>query len=391
LFKRADRWILVPALLFAGACHDLEAVPFAGFDAGSTVVPAVAFPAPTGPHRVGRHETVWYDAARARAIPVWIYYPGWVRDSTREPVLRDSLWASLHQDEVARLLGPGPAAGLRHLTTAARTDAPVAPTTRPFQVLLFAPGRGWLPTDYSALLEELASRGYVVVAFAPPGDAAVVRLQDGTVIPVDEASEASHRRTVDDFRFVARTLRENIEGRGAVLGGLVDLSHVGVFGAGLGGTAAFVAAARDTTLSAAANLDGDFLGATSHELPRQPLFYLSTQPAGLDDVSVDRWSELDRSELRHTEMWNATRTESRTSLRAQVIGMRSGNILDAALLPPGVTQGHGTRVAFGAIDGGRGIVLAAGLLDGFFRSVFGGSRPTFLAVANDFPEVRLSY
>jgi len=42
-------------------------------------------------------------------------------------------------------------------------------------VLLFTPGLGWLPSDYSVLLEDLASHGYVVVGLASPGFADVVR------------------------------------------------------------------------------------------------------------------------------------------------------------------------------------------------------------------------
>jgi dienelactone hydrolase len=374
------------------ACHDLDAVPpESGGDALSSVVPDVALPVATGSHRVGRRALVWYDAGRERSIPVWIYYPAWVLDSTREPLLGDSLWSALHRDELAPVLGSGPAAGLANLTTTARTNAAIEPSPTPFPVLLFAPARGWLPTDYSGLLEQLASRGFVVVAVAPPGDAAIVRLPDGSVIPTTDASEASHLRTVEDLRFVARILRENATDPGWPLRGMLDLSRVGVFGHGLGGTAAFLAAARDSSFRAAANLDGDFLGTDSDGLPSQPLFYLSTQPAGLENATIDRWAALDRGESRHTQMWNGMRAESRWSLRAQVIGMAGGNFTDAALIPQEVTQSLRGRVTFGAIDGPRGIRLTAGLLENFFAAVFTGSRANFLTASNDFPEARLSY
>ncbi len=172
--RAAIQQLLVVFLVLTAACHDLGAVPSS--DWGSQrlgVVPEVTLPTPSGPHRVGRRFQVWYDAERDRSIPVWLYYPAWVSDSARELVLQDSVWAVLHRSEVARMLGAGPASGLARLRTTARTDAPVEPAPSPFRVLLFAPARGWLPTDYSGLLEEMVSRGYVVVAFAPPGDAAL--------------------------------------------------------------------------------------------------------------------------------------------------------------------------------------------------------------------------
>ncbi len=384
--------LAVAALLgFTAACHDLEAVPPGAGEPAAWTVPSVELPTPSGRYDVGRQTLVWNDASRDRMVPLWIYYPAWVSDSTREPVLQDSVWATLHRDEVARSIGPGPAAGLAHLTTTARSDAPIEPAAAPFPVLLFAPGRGWLPTDYSALLEQMASRGFVVVAVAPVGDAAVVRLPDGEVIPTSDASESSYLRTVADLRFIAKTLRTSAGDPAWRFRGMLDLTHVGVFGHGLGGTASFLAAARDTGFSAAANLDGGFLSTAGEAEPLQPLFYLSTQPPGLENATIDRWAVLDRAERRHSEMWNSTRAMSRWSLRAQVIGMSGGNLLDAALMPQEVTQSLHGRVTFGAIDGARGIALTAGLLQAFFQAVFTGSPANFKATSNDFPEARLSY
>jgi hypothetical protein len=237
----------------------------------------------------------------------------------------------------------------------------------------------------------MASRGYVVVAFAPPGDAGVVRLPDGTVVRARDASEASHRRTAADFSFIARTLRDRARDPVWPLAGMLDVSRFGVLGHGMGGSAAFLAVAHDTTLAAAASLDGDFLGTSSHDLPEQALFYLSTQPPGLDNAPIDEWSELDRSERRHTEMWNAVRADSRWSRRAQVFGMEGGNFLDAALMPEMVTRALSTRFSFGAIDGARGIRLAAGLLDTFFAAALEGFGANFAAATTIFPEARLSY
>ena len=379
-------------LALTAACSDQGGAP--SYDEGELAVgaiPNLTLPVPSGPHSVGRRFLVWYDAERDRSIPLWIYYPAWVPDSVSEPVLPDSLWASMHRREVARMLGATAAAALGRLHTSARSDAPVEPSSTPFRVLLFAPARGWLPTDYSALLEEMVSRGYVVVAFAPPGAAALVRFPDGTVVPEGDASEASHRRTGADFSFIARMLRDRALDPEWPLAGMLDLSHLGVVGHGLGGSAAFLAVSRDTMLAAAASLDGDFLGTVTHDLPEQPMFYLSTQPAGLADAPVDSWNELDQSERRHTEMWNAVRADSRWSRRAQVYGMEGGNFLDAALLPPAVTQSLRARYLFGAIDGARGITLTARLIDTFFSAALSGSGVSFTAATSRFPEARLSY
>ena len=56
---------------------------------------------------------------------------------------------------------------------------------RPFPLVLFSPGLGNSPYDYSIELEDLASHGYIVAAVEPIHDSLAVVLSDRGVVPFD--------------------------------------------------------------------------------------------------------------------------------------------------------------------------------------------------------------
>jgi predicted dienelactone hydrolase len=64
-------------------------------------------------------------------------------------------------------------------------DAPISVHGKPFPLLLFSPGLGGAPYDYSIQMEGLASHGYIVVAMEHVNDTFGVVLPDGKVVPFD--------------------------------------------------------------------------------------------------------------------------------------------------------------------------------------------------------------
>ena len=62
-------------------------------------------------------------------------------------------------------------------------DAAVSSARPSFPVLVFIPGGAQKALSYTALLEELTSRGYVIAALELPHNAQGMQFPDGTLLP----------------------------------------------------------------------------------------------------------------------------------------------------------------------------------------------------------------
>ncbi|SDH13481.1 alpha/beta hydrolase family protein [Nonomuraea jiangxiensis] len=230
----------------------------------------LSLPAPSGPHKVGTavlrlvqddRPDPWR-SGRPREILLQLWYP------TAEAGAPAAYLGEAAARHMAARYGFPPAA-LANLPTHASLGAPVAAGRRP--VLLFSPGDGGNRTDNTALTQELASHGYVVVALDHPGDGLEVQRLDGSLIerskpePADPDA-APHLSAgpqvavrVADLRAVLDALARPDRFQGRVPAGLataLDLGRVGAFGHSLGGATAAQAAAEDPRVDAAADLDG---------------------------------------------------------------------------------------------------------------------------------------
>ncbi len=147
-----------------------------------------------------------------------------------------------------------------------------------------------------AQVEELASRGFVIVAVDHPGQAARVKYENGGVIEGKLTSpDLTTPAGVADFEALAeRCLHERAEqlnrvrqalatGDVPVLKDRLNLDQLGVFGFSFGGTSALKLCAMDPAFHAGANEDGLFLG---DAMPRGPfLFFDEEMPAWLLGVA----------------------------------------------------------------------------------------------------------
>jgi hypothetical protein len=143
-----------------------------------------------------------------------------------------------------------------------------------------------------AQVEELASRGFVIVAVDHPGQAARVRYGNGTVISgklttpdlTDEAGVGHFETLAEDCLRerslqLARIRQALAAGSVPALKGRLNLDRMGVFGFSFGGTSAIRLCALDPAFHAGANEDGLFLG---DSMPRGPfLFFDEEMPAWL--------------------------------------------------------------------------------------------------------------
>ena len=343
-------------------------------------------PAPTGPDAVGRRLLHWVDSTRReptdrdhpREIMVWIWYPAAAVGNVAPERPLAGGWGDRHAEESTPKVGASAAAALRDLRVHARTDAPLAAVPAALPVLLFFPGLGWLPTDYSTVAEDLASHGYVVVGVAPTGLSALVQLPDGREVPrslgFGPSIGTDQVHAHEDAAFVMTLLRRLSTDEIGELATRLDLSRVGAFGHSLGGTTALVLAGRDTSIRAALNIDGDPMGEVRDVRPRQPILLLSSDAPSIAEFPQRADSQqlalvkagLDRSEQRRTGEWERIAERSHRAVRFRLLGARHSNFSDLSLAESRILDPTLRWMRFGPISGDRALRITRDVVRSFF-------------------------
>jgi dienelactone hydrolase len=297
-------------------------------------------------------------------------------------------------------LGLDVASAMKDFAVRARTDAPLLAGSSRLPVLVFTPGLSWLATDYSVLLEDLASHGYIVVGLSPTGFSNPVMFPDGRVVRQtlgNGASIAADQSYMDDDAlFVLHKIRE-LDTQ-SFLRGRIDLRRIGAFGHSIGGVVALAIAARDTAVRAAVNIDGDVMGDARDIRPHQPILFLNSDmpsvgdaPSGWTPKRVELTREgLERSETRRTDEWTNLSSQSASAHRVRITGAQHLNFTDAAL-----ASVRGSREArwmkFGSINPERALTITSELVRSFFDEVFGRAPvdDLFTSPQPHFAEVRV--
>lgn len=265
----------------------------------------VRYPVPTGPYKVGLVSCHWTDTDRAgvlgdsagvpREIVAYVYYPA-APDAEALP----SPW--LDDGQVAAVSAALAVAGPRFSAIQANSyrDAPVAPSEKPWPVLVFSHGNGESPMSYTALLEELASHGYVVIAVSHTGNAFVTVFPGGRVVKARSAGNPNPDRRPRDSGFQAMDSAWSRAGKVLSViaddclfaidqavelsradprfAGRIDASRVAVLGHSFGGAAAVECACRgDPRIVAAANLDGTLYADTAMAGLRVPYLLVTNE------------------------------------------------------------------------------------------------------------------
>lgn len=349
-----------------------------------------------GRYNVGRQLYYWTNYSMihgenntesGRTLAVWVYYPSGYSDKRKEDLFSDKEWKEKHKEFIKKRYGEEASIALAEAETDALTGIPVLRENGKLPLLIFAPGYSWLPLDYSIMIEELASRGYIVAAFASPGVASVIMNPSRSFITVTGFSEYTYRAVADDFLFVKDRMRQLAENHDDIFNGIIDIERTGFFGHSISGAAAVVAAAEDKKVKAACNLDGDYSGSFS-VYPSQPLLYITSQPFNIPpDIPADKWDE-DRSEGRRKKVWESVKSNSVLPVRIRVIGMYHSNFQDAAIMPRETLPKEALEKRLGKIDGKRGLILSADLIDAFFkRNLYNTGSDFVLNAAKQYPEV----
>jgi len=228
---------------------------------------------------------VWYPAATSAGLVAAPYVPGFDR-------IRQQLGDSAMRHEFGAAFEPV-ASG--RVSSGAFSDAAHAQATGRFPILLFSHGFGESSLAYAAILGDLASHGYVIIAIEHPHDAYAVLHADGRVTPFAQAAWdsalarprgavayqlAQVARRAEDILFVLRRLRSDSSTTLRAILRRADVNRVGAFGHSLGGMAAAEACRRESRLLSCMNIDAEIRGVPWIEpdrgAPRQAFAFLAT-------------------------------------------------------------------------------------------------------------------
>jgi pimeloyl-ACP methyl ester carboxylesterase len=203
---------------------------------------AQSLPEPTGTHAVGRVTFQLVDDKREFAVQAWYpARPG--AEGKRAPWVPADQVGHEEKGFVGMMLrkSPDPAAKdvtkvLTSVVVHSREGVPPAESPRRFPVVLFAAGSQQLPSEYSCLVEDLASRGFVVVGYGP-------------TVMGGRTWRGDLTRVLDQLGAWDTTKQHPFLGR-------LNLDAIGAFGHSFGASAVSIIAAYDKRLKAIVLIDG---------------------------------------------------------------------------------------------------------------------------------------
>ena len=363
----------------------------------------LTLPEPTGPYPVGRVVYHWVDDSRTdvlapaagqkRELMVWVWYPAAPKPGAKAAEYLPAPWRKALDPIQGTLMGGFFTRDPAVVRTHSVPDADVASSQRPFPILLMKSGIGALATDYTAIAEDLASHGYVVVGSDSPHSTVVVVFPDGRVaqrtpagrpgrVPSPGDRDPEVHRVVNvwsaDTRFeLDRLERLNAEDPTGRFRGRLDLGAVGAFGHSFGGATAAQFSHDDPRCKAGIDLDGSPFGSVIEEGVTRPFLFLMSDHGKPSD-EIGRWILGNIRSIRA----RSKKPGPEWVLR----GTRHFNFSDQCLVKDRLL----TRIVGGCgpIDARRGLAIASECVRAFFDvHLKGAPAARFEGLPARFPEI----
>src|ERR1700730_14543499 len=372
----------------------------------------VTLPTPTGAFAVGRALYDWADEQTLdtlapgpgikRELLVWIWYPAVAGPSA---AIGDYLPVPL-RTAVERQSGVLLTQFLTRDRSKVRThslrDADLSGQQRSYPVVIMRAGASLEVWNYSALAEDLASHGYVVVGFDAPYRTFTVVFPDGRVMTrtPENNPEVCLERTgpeqascvnklltawTGDIAFVLDRLeRLNTSDPSGKFTGRLDMTRVGVFGHSFGGAQAAQFCSQDSRCKAGIDVDGSLHGSVIQAGIHKPFMFLLS---GQGDFSSD--AEIRQIEADIQSVYDRLPADGR--LRVVIRG--ANHFLfsdDGALLKSHMVLRRLRLLGILGIHGRRQLAVTAYCVHSFFDAYLEKTGPSRLSISSPlYPEIQV--
>ncbi|MCE5171865.1 DPP IV N-terminal domain-containing protein [Paenibacillus profundus] len=251
------------------------------------------FQEPAGPYKVGTVSYHWVDGTREetlterpgdkRELMVQIWYPADEEMcGERQPYFPDpALYAGALNRSLQLPLHL--VIQLGAILTNSVLDAPLANGKRKYPVLIYSHGFGALANSSTFLVEQLVSRGYIVLGINHTYNCSITVFPDGRIAKFkdmgSQGTKVMNKLAADvwarDVRFILDRLEGLARHDADRFAGRIDTSRIGILGHSFGGATAAQAIMQDPRLKAGLNMDGAFYG---HPIPaaglNRPFLYM---------------------------------------------------------------------------------------------------------------------
>jgi Platelet-activating factor acetylhydrolase, isoform II len=363
----------------------------------------LTLPAPTGRYRLGTTSLYlvdrsrpdpWVPGQRAQ-IMIQLWYPADAVDGYPRAPWLPPVTARAYKKMM------GLPSSLNLPVTVGHLGAPVRRCADGWPVVLYSPSLGGERSETTCLVEDLASRGYVVVTIDHVHDSDVVELPDGTVAtyavtPFTNANEIAVTTkeivsSVADVHFILDQLAVLNRGGNPDPGhpplphglcGALDLDRVGMFGQSDGGSTTAQAMNADPRIKVGIDLDGTLWTPQAVAAgPGRPLLLFGRQ--NQDSLTVSTWAAF----------W---KTHRGPGLQLNLIGSTHDTFTDfAALVPqaaPILGKPHSWVVqGIGTINGPRAVAVERAYISAYFdRYLRHQNSPLLAGPSPLYPEVRFA-
>lgn len=256
---------------------------------------------PTGPYAIGRTSYEWIDATRpevhtededdVRALAVEVWYPAeWPDYVERAPIMPPELAAFF--EDVNSL----PRGMFLAIRANAVYDAPLASAQGTYPVVIFDPGFSASVFQYSVMIEELASHGYVVIGMSHPYATALTVYPDGRAVaalggdhlrslwvPRDIYDGELEGAWLPDTRLaVAQIAALNDDDPNGLFTGRLDTARYGMIGHSQGARTISEICYLDARCAGAINLDGSYSAEVDLGMDRPYMIMLADN--GVEDL-----------------------------------------------------------------------------------------------------------
>lgn len=242
------------------------------------IVSSSLFPQPTGPFGVGKMKYHTIDTSRRelndlksyRELMVYIWYPTDSKTSQAttpydEDALKNFRYFMSKRTGIPIWIV---SCLLRNIKTYAQENISPLSAASNYPVIIMEHGRGPMIQQYTALCEELASHGYIIVGINHPYVAAATRFPDNRVIKTlvgqpaatQEWKQQQFELAEDDIKFILEDLVKRTNQPTWLLHKKLDLNHIGIAGHSAGGSVAMRMCLENSHFKAGISLDGTTRG-----------------------------------------------------------------------------------------------------------------------------------